>query len=237
MYNVPQRSLREMNPHEYLAVPKHYTQKRQCVQCGSLFHEYSNLGRLQCNLHPGELRYRVNEDCYAYSCCDRLTGEIGCRASDHMDEFPSDHLPARWDELKKWSNAEVPLGMYWFGLQVPHDENVSLLCSNPTRQIVTLTLTLPDTQRGAQRDTVTLDSQVLEKRIVEQASHSKLLLSMLDQKTDRQRLKDTAMENIEKQRTRRQAGLRNEDMSLHDDVGGTRVSQFIPFVVFRRLAL
>lgn len=241
MYTVLTRGLGELSPQEYLAVPDHYKQHRRCVLCDATFCELGNIGLLHCRLHPGELRYSYECDCYTYSCCDRLADEAGCTPCDHMDAFLSDALPQRWLDLKAWMLAALPLGLFWFGVRLPHDENVLLDARTNTSltRDLTLSITLADYKRGPQREQITLDSVSWSQRIIAQTSSSVLLSSLLaEKKNERQRRKESAVNSIASQRQRRLPGLQTEGVrDADEDATVTRLPQFIPFVVVRRVAL
>ena len=92
----------------YELLPTELKRQQECAQCGVLFYEMENIGRLRCQLHPGVRLVDEQHRTY-YSCCDRGLGWRGCLSVDHCARrFTQDPLETRLSELQTFALYVAP---------------------------------------------------------------------------------------------------------------------------------
>ena len=106
-------------------LPLDLTSAKKCVQCGTIYVELDNIGRLQCRVHPGVRLENAGSGQYYYSCCDRLDSQYGCTQIDHTTEvFTTQSEEMRLNQIQQFSIMILPCILHPYLYQIPMRDRI-----------------------------------------------------------------------------------------------------------------
>lgn len=105
-------------------LPLDLTSAKKCVQCGTIYVELDNIGRLRCHVHPGVRLENAGGQHY-YSCCDRLDPQYGCTQIDHTIEvFTTQSEEMRLNQIQQFSIMILPCILHPYLYQIPTRDRI-----------------------------------------------------------------------------------------------------------------